>query len=544
MERRFAVYLSENSPHYSCLFLAEHELYGVVEVVGENAEETTRLFASELAGSDTPRETITQLLNKFTTVTSCAFVNVEKPHIWCYTYNGALLLKRNDKEYTISSGTGFIEGTALENDQFFALTDSFLKTTNVSKTVSHPAEEIKDIIEYVKKHEAKAKGACLVLQVKKLAPPLTTVPAVQRKIEKKHMVAITIIIFIIIITVIATKLVFLIGSVINNNHQKQYEAQVAVIKTELKKTEGLFPKYPSKAIKTIPSLEARIAQLKKAFPEKKSQVMNFETKIAEFKTGFGSLETSPATIFFDVKLIDNKARASSLSLNQGVLTLLDPDNKKAYTIVVDTKKQTAVSLVGLSSPRFATSYNDRLFVFDSKKGIYAFDAGKKSNIIPFDPEWGTIRDMEVFNGNLYLLDTTKDEIYKYFPIGENFAEKLSYFRKGSGISLKTAEEIVIDFSLYVRSTQSLITFTAGERQKNIFDSSIPFLSVASFSKDEKTENYYFLDPHKARIIVVDSKGKITKSLFNEKLKNATTIVAPSDNQVLFLSNNIVYGLSF
>ena len=213
-------------------------------------------------------------------------------------------------------------------------------------------------------------------------------------------------------------------------------------------------------------------------------------------------------------------------------------------MVVETKKQTAVSLTGVSLPRFATNYNDRLFVFDQKNGVSVFSGNKKTNVIPFDPDWGTIKDMRVFNGNLYLLDIINDEVYKYFPIGDGFAEKASYFKQGSGISLATAKEVVIDFSLYVRSAQSVVPFTSGVRQKNMFDTSLPYSSITSMSKNEKTKNFYFLDSSKARIIIVDNKGTIQKSLFNEKLRKATALVAPNDSLVLFLTDNVVYRLIF
>ena len=49
---------------------------------------------------------------------------------------------------------------------------------------------------------------------------------------------------------------------------------------------------------------------------------------------------------------------------------------------------------------------------------------KPVRIIEDDSEWGNIIDLNVYNGNIYLLDSEKDEVYKYLVAEKGYSEKI------------------------------------------------------------------------------------------------------------------------
>ncbi|QQS44182.1 hypothetical protein IPM65_01075 [Candidatus Roizmanbacteria bacterium] len=62
----------------------------------------------------------------------------------------------------------------------------------------------------------------------------------------------------------------------------------------------------------------------------------------------------------------------------------------------------------LADATAVTLYNDEVFFFNPEKGVMKFTSQSKVNsLIPADDEWGKISDIEIYNGNIYLLDSEK-----------------------------------------------------------------------------------------------------------------------------------------
>ena len=80
--------------------------------------------------------------------------------------------------------------------------------------------------------------------------------------------------------------------------------------------------------------------------------------------------------------------------------------------------------------------------------LYQIIDGKTNKIIENDKDWGKIVDLVVFNGNIYLLDQGKDQIWKYMVAESGFGSKNSYFQSGQSvdcISSKFFEALMVRF---------------------------------------------------------------------------------------------------
>ena len=80
-----------------------------------------------------------------------------------------------------------------------------------------------------------------------------------------------------------------------------------------------------------------------------------------------------------------------------------------------------------------------------------------------DRDWGTLDDFWMYSGNIYMLDSAKNDIHKYLVAEEGYSEKRSYFGEGESPGLTSATAIAIDASLYIANSDKAQKFTSGVR---------------------------------------------------------------------------------
>ena len=87
----------------------------------------------------------------------------------------------------------------------------------------------------------------------------------------------------------------------------------------------------------------------------------------------------------------------------------------------------------------------------SNTGIIECQNDKCQNKIKLDSDWGTVVDMGMFAGNIYLL--TNANIWRYQTTETGFGTKQSWIAKTEVVDLSGSTSLTIDGSLWV--TKSL-----------------------------------------------------------------------------------------
>ena len=178
---------------------------------------------------------------------------------------------------------------------------------------------------------------------------------------------------------------------------------------------------------------------------------------------------------------------------------------------------------------------------DSKNGIYKETEDSFEKIVSRE-DWGTLRDFKTFNSNIYVLDSTHDEIYKYTPVEDGYSSKLSYFQPRSALDLGRSKEFVIDYYVYLLTANSLVQFNGGVREDFSISEKIQLSDIQSLYTDPDSSFLYLLDPSHTRVIVIDKKGATVRSIFNPLLKNVQYFGVYKDTRLIFLHKNKLYML--
>jgi len=150
-----------------------------------------------------------------------------------------------------------------------------------------------------------------------------------------------------------------------------------------------------------------------------------------------------------------------------------------------------------------------------------------------DAEWGEIRDLTGFTGNLYLLDS-QGEIWKYLATDEEFGAKQKWLRETANFS--QAKKMMIDGSIWVLTQDGqILKFTRGIKDNfNITGLSKPLSEIAAFYTNADLKNLYLLDKGNSRVVVLSKSGEYQSEFSWSGINEANDLTVTSDDGQIFL----------
>lgn len=248
-------------------------------------------------------------------------------------------------------------------------------------------------------------------------------------------------------------------------------------------------------------------------------------------------------------LNDNKDKFPKNSTKaQQILDLLNKTQKALEETSgvnsVEAKQENGdVSLLLATAVKTSSSYvtQDDKNIYFVKNGVVSLDKGnnKEKIIIKTENLPSNIGGLGAYNGNIYILDKDKSQIYK-------FAGK-DYFRSNyfsSSPSISNAKAIAIDGSVWVLSDGNVAKYTKGNSDNlNITRLDKPLLSPTRIFTNVDTDNVYILDNGNSRIVVLSKNGEYQAQYQAGILKGAEDFeVKEKDKIIYILSGGKIYSI--
>jgi hypothetical protein len=157
------------------------------------------------------------------------------------------------------------------------------------------------------------------------------------------------------------------------------------------------------------------------------------------------------------------------------------------------------------------------------------DETKSREVITRDDKWGSITDMKVFNSNLYLLDDTKKDIYKYVAADtESFRERVSYLADDAAVNFTGGTHLVIDGSIYTSKLAGIASYRSGNRVDFKIDIPSSDLKLTHFATSEDAKDIMVLDGTHGVLYRLEKSGAFISQIPNDRFKGATAIVVSKD----------------
>lgn len=272
------------------------------------------------------------------------------------------------------------------------------------------------------------------------------------------------------------------------------------------------------------------------------QIAQLNKLIADKENKFIKKEEKSYQEFFDLTVDEKQAQGYKFYLNDDNLVILDTKNSQIYLLSLSQKSLDKKKFPEIKSASLVVNYQDQVFFFN-QDGIYRIDVDNKlKKIINKDKDWGEIIDFWIYNGNVYLLDKTKDEVYKYLVATDGYSAKSSYFKSGQGTDLSQASSLAIDSSVYIGLQDLVLKYTAGERDG--FKTSFPDENVdlTKIFTNKDTEKVYGWDKSKGIIYVLGKDGSYERQINSAILSKGNDFIV-YDKNAYILQGSKIYEVS-
>lgn len=180
-------------------------------------------------------------------------------------------------------------------------------------------------------------------------------------------------------------------------------------------------------------------------------------------------------------------------------------------------------------------------IYFIKNGVVSLDKGndKEKTIIKSSDLPSNIGGLGAYNGNVYILDKDKSQIYKF--AGASYS-KSNYF--ASAPSLSNAKAITIDGSVWILSDGNVAKYTKGNSDNlNITRLDKPLLNPTRIFTNADADNVYILDNGNSRVVVLNKSGEYQAQYQANILKDSKDFdVSEKDKKIHILSSGKIFGI--
>ncbi|MCL5432801.1 MAG: hypothetical protein M1524_01670 [Patescibacteria group bacterium] len=200
---------------------------------------------------------------------------------------------------------------------------------------------------------------------------------------------------------------------------------------------------------------------------------------------------------------------------------------------------------------FETKKEDSKLFAQNSKNIYYVNSGgvtsvdkenEKENLI-IKTDWEKEAGIDVYLGNVYVLDKNADKIFKFVPSGSSYS-KTDYLSETADLSSATA--ITVDGALYViLQDGNILKFLRGKAENfKITGLDQPFSNPNRIYTNVDFDNIYILDNVNERIVVLKKDGSYVAQYKSRVLKDAKDFeVLEKDKKILVLSGGKIYEIT-
>lgn len=322
---------------------------------------------------------------------------------------------------------------------------------------------------------------------------------------------------------------------------KKVEAEAQTIGGQLEEASSLTASNVDRSLELLASAKNTYAALQTEAAQKKitdlEQLVELGTKLADAEKSIKKEEETETDEFYDLQLIDTSATATAMYYDGTTLALLDKKNSKVYLLNLEKKSVVTRRDAKVESASFVALHQDDPYVFSAQDGVFRITKDKAEVLVEKDEEWGGIKDMWMYNGNIYMVDAGKDEIYKYLVAEGGYSAKTSYIKSGKA-DLANATSMAIDKSIYVANGSRVLKYESGGSVG--FSVKIPGgdgLEFDDMFTSEDIDNVYLLNKKAKKIFVVSKEGEFLKQISASAIANTTDFVVDEAEGILLLVDN-------
>lgn len=316
---------------------------------------------------------------------------------------------------------------------------------------------------------------------------------------------------------------------VNSARLASFNEKLNITQAKLEEIENLASVNPERAEELLAQAEQDLTEAKKF--ELKSEKLN------ELETLFGSLQESIRKIY-EVSLEDfysfEGAKINDLVQTGDSFIVLDRERSKILSVNKSSKKET--ELTSEDGVNLISEFEGALYL-QTDQGIkkITLDNLDTTNLSGSSSEWGSLISAGIYQGNFYLLDQDKKEIWKYVPTGTGLASPQKYF-KGEKGNIGKPSAMVIDGAIWIGNKDgAILRFLGGRKQGFEIDGlDKPLGEVADIFTTIESNTLFILDNTNKRVVLIDKTGRYLSQYTAEEFGVASSLVADEKNKRVYI----------
>lgn len=251
-------------------------------------------------------------------------------------------------------------------------------------------------------------------------------------------------------------------------------------------------------------------------------------------------------VLFDLSIIREGAKGQNIALYEDQIVVLDNEGKRLYTLTKDGKQGEVIAGPDvIKDAKNVSIHGGNAYVVNTD-GIRKIDTNSSNvaTVVDNDKEWGTLGPIFAYAGNLYLLDKSKNQIWKYIATETGFTERKNYLEDDVQVNLSDAKSMSIDGSIWVLNGNEVAKLTQGRLDVyTMTDGLEEVLEIDALSTNEDAENIYLLDAKKGQVIVYTKEGKYKETYESKSIKGAQDLVViEPEKKILVLKDSKIYSI--
>lgn len=332
---------------------------------------------------------------------------------------------------------------------------------------------------------------------------------------------------------------------VNYNRDKERQRLLTsvfdLVNHQYEEAQSLLELNPSRARDLLQDAKISLLPLFSKFPKNSSEAKKINQwleKIAEAEvSAYKIFKLTAVPLFFDLNLLKSGGEGEKIVGYKENKAILDTKNKVVYFLSTATKKGEIIAGNKEVKESTVIGLHGKNIYLLNEQGIVVINPEMRSSslVVKFDEQWGKIVSLASYGGNLYLLDQTKNTIWKYIATDFGFSARTSYLNPDTKRDFSLAFKLVIDGSVWVVTHHNIFKFSKGLPENFIFKGFSETLeNISSFSTDESTSYLYVLDKNLSRIVVFEKDGNYYAQYQWEELKDASDILVSGEEKKIFV----------
>ena len=316
----------------------------------------------------------------------------------------------------------------------------------------------------------------------------------------------------------------------NSQKAANLSEKVKIIESTLNEAEALVAVNPEKSKSLLTMAEKLLLEVKKLGIEEK-KLSDIEKRAAALNKDIRKVYEVSLNEFYS---FGQETKIQDLIQTQGELIVFDKDKSKVFLVDKASKDQSEI--YSGSGVNTIALYENDLYL-QSDKGVEKLDIGnrKQASLLGSTSLWGKVVGAGTYQGNLYLLDEGKRQVWKYLSTGGGLSSAAPYF-KGGKPSLGTLSAMTVDGSIWLGNKEGeIFKFLGGKDEKfEINDLDKPFGEIADIYTAVESSILFILDKSNGRVVLLKKDGEYLSQYTSPELTNAGSFVVDEKDKKVFV----------